>query len=114
MNCMTFEDWKVYAIYRQFDRKKADTWKSEMKKKRKLSAHCENEWQTVFSDDYGFTKKRFFPYFFTTEEWEEFCDCEWINIYSPYDCTGMVFSRDLTQHRTKNGTWVYHSLSLDI
>lgn len=114
---MTRNHWEIYAIIRKTSGKEAaEKYRHEIRAKQSKYKVEEpiNHWKVCFSDYDGYTKKAFFPYYFNVEQWEEFCENEWINVYSPYDCTGQWFSRDLTRYETKNGTWIYHTLALDI
>lgn len=115
MNNMNRIDWKLYYLLKQHDIKAAKKYKSEMKIKRNLSAAPHDAWKIVFYTEYGFTKKRFFPFFFTDEEWSEFVECEELPpITSMYDCTGLPFTFSIDRYTTKHGTWVYHTIDYDI
>lgn len=106
--------WELYAILRKYDRTAAEDYKRKIRQKTTYTIETENPWKVVFADYDSILKKRFFPYFFTEEEWEEFMEDTWVNIYSPYDCTGQLFTRGLERYTTNNGTWVYHSMSFDV
>lgn len=115
---MTYGQWKAYAFIRSVNgKKKADEYKHYIRKKyraKNYKVDINDGWRIVSYTEDGLLKKKFFPYFFTLEEWEEFKNNEWRYINSQYDCTGQLFTFNLDRYTTKNGTWVYHTLLIDI
>lgn len=74
--------------------------------------HCDdNEYGDSFRE-YGFIKG--------SENWSDedikyWIDSEWIDIRSPYDCTGKIFTAYIGYHRNPNGIISFiHCKSLDI
>ncbi len=105
--------WTLYAIMRKHYPEQAKILKA--KSLRIVCVPCDNGgWKTAFYGDESITYKRFFPFYFTEEEKEEFIDDHWRRIYSLYDCTGQWFTRSIDFFKTKNGTWVYHFMGLDV
>lgn len=63
--------------------------------------------------EYGFLPDRFNNW--TDEDLEEYFDSCWVRIYSPYDCTGKLFTCGIDWHRNPCGRISYqHHLALDI
>lgn len=64
--------------------------------------------------EYGFLPEPLWKY--SDEEIEEYLNEEmWINIYSPYDCTGKLFTQWITFHRNPCGAVSFvHSMGLDV
>lgn len=111
---MTREHWEIYAILRKIDRTQADAYKRKIRVKHCRTISPDDAWTTAFYDEDSITKKQFFPYHFTDEEWQDFCNDTVIQIYSSYDCTGRLFTVALDQYRVSGGTWVYHRMALDV
>lgn len=62
--------------------------------------------------EYGFISKRTD---LTDDEIEEWVDDNTIRIYSPYDCTGQIFTRWIETHRNPNGLASFvHHMGLDV
>ena len=122
MSRMTYTDWKVYAIYRELEGKEmAEAFRHRMnaKHRERGTGNCDVEPCWVIIDGWraeeSCLQKRFFPWHFTDEEWEQFCEDEWIHIpYSQYDCTGRTFTQWMERYRVPGGTWVYRRIGLDI
>lgn len=64
--------------------------------------------------EYGFLPEPLWKY--SDEEIKEYIDEEmWVNIYSPYDCTGKLFTQWITFHRNPCGSVSFvHSMGLDV
>lgn len=75
-----------------------------------------------YRDEYGesFYSKEFFKYPFTEEDKEEFIKDQWQYIYSPYDCTGLRFTKYIRIFNFKEPnsfgarSVVYHFMGLDV
>lgn len=111
---MTREHWEIYAILRNIDRNKADEYKRKIRVKHCRVITQDDGWNVAYSNDDSITYKRFFQGHFTENEWEDFCEDTEVRIYSPYDCTGRMFTVSLEKYRVSNGTWVYHKMAMDI
>jgi hypothetical protein len=113
MYTMDRAKWTLYAIMRSKYPEKAKSMKAAYLRTAYIPTD-NNGWKTAFYGDESITYKRFFPFYFTEEEKEEFTEDHWRRIYSPYDCTGQWFTRSIDFFKTNNGTWVYHFMGLDI
>lgn len=75
-----------------------------------------------YRDECGesFWFKEFFNTPFSEEEKEEYIENEWRHIYSPWDCTGQVFTTDIKIINFKEPnslgkmSVVYHFMALDV
>ena len=122
MSRMTYTDWQTYALFRELGGKA----KAEAFRHRKNAQHRERgtgnwplqeDWVLIngWRAEDSFLQKRFFPWHFTDEEWEQYVDAEWIHIpYSAYDCTGRPFTQWMERYRVPGGTWVYRRIGLDV
>ena len=116
------EDWKIYAILREYDgKKKAEGYKQRMfqrYKKYGLLSHNENNdynFVKAFGDYDSYTLKCFVPRFFSEDEKKEIYDQIEIPFsYSPYDCTGQKFTAGVDFYKVHNGTWIYHHIGVDV
>lgn len=113
MYTMDRAKWKLYAKFRKNYPEYANEFKVNYLKT--ACRPCENQWKVFCcSDSESVIEKRFFPYHFTPEEQMEFTEELWERIYSPYDCTGQWFTKDVKFFKIHNGTWIYHFKSIDI
>lgn len=74
-------------------------------------------WRTFYPDDSGEWWKEYCIITdaeFTDEELREIIEEEWIHIYSPYDCTGKVFTSSLTATRMPCGILFVHCKGVDV
>lgn len=63
--------------------------------------------------EYGFLPDRFSNW--TDEDLKEYFDDCWVRIYSPYDCTGKLFTCNIKWHRNPCGRISYqHYMELDV
>lgn len=107
--------WELYAMLKKAGHDAAA--QRERTLLRHNSTVRKSPWQVVhFSEDgESVLLKRMFDTPFDHEEWQDFCDNTWVEICSPYDCTGKMFSVSLDAYTLKDGrTWVYHTMALDV
>lgn len=62
--------------------------------------------------EYGFIKG---SEFWTDDDVQEWIECEWQRICSPYDCTGLAFTQGIDWHRNPSGIVSYqHYKGIDV
>ena len=70
----------------------------------------DSDWESLYK--YGFIKG---SETWTDDEIKEWIEDEWCRIYSPYDCTGKLFTVNIYWHRNPNGVVSYkHWMSVDV
>ena len=119
MSRLTYTDWKCYGILRSVKGKRsAEDYRhmmNAMHRERGTGNWPLQEWGFVFNDDgYGYIKKVLIPRRLTEVEKQELADDNWMTVYSPWDCTGQRFTRDIRFYHVPQGTWFYHFIGIDI
>lgn len=119
---MTWSDWRAYAVLRNhIGKQQAEDFRHTRNRHHRDHGTGnyprQSDWITVNWDvaEDGYTQKRFLPYHLSDAGKLAFENAHWISIGSPYyDCTGLPFTRRITFHEIPAGTWVYHSVGIDI
>lgn len=99
-----------------------DITKNIKRKIRNLLARNDHSPKFHYRDDSGesFWFKEYFNTTFSDEEKEEYIENEWVEINSPYDCTGRAFSTSIKIINFKEPnslgkmSVVYHFMALDV
>lgn len=108
--------WLAYAFCKRIDEAKAKEMLSLIRKRK--SAPYKSAWNFVCFDGEGIDailyEKMFVPYHLTEEEKEAFREENEIRIFSPYDCTGQIFTVWIDFYEIPQGTWIYHCKGIDL
>lgn len=121
MSRMTQNDWTVYGLLRAtISKAAAEKYRHDLNAKyAKYGIRTPSnisEWTLV--RDYGMDGmllKQFIPREMSAKDRECFEESHWIEIpFSPYDCTGRFFSNWMSFFTVPGGTWVYHSIGIDV
>ena len=109
--------WEIFCIIKKtLGEESAKDYLSTLRKRK--SAPYKSAWNFVCFDEDGINtcryEKQFVPYHLTEEEKEVFREENEIRIFSPYDCTGKIFTVWIDFYEIPKGTWIYHCKGIDL